>query len=269
MRFNIDSIAIDYQRHTDNRRPFVFVHGNTQNDSCGRGVKAYFFAKGHSVLSYDLPGHGDSPLTGNDYQFSDLVELNYQILQHYPLANPILCGHSLGGMIQAATIARYQLKPSSLILCGSYDQNPIEAAKQQSRPEAAAAIDAMLEHYIAEGFDLFQQQKKYDYFANRSIDDETANTFNRLYTQPLANQTNLQTLRDFDVRRQLVELAIPILVLHGKEETVIPPPLIELMVAAYQQIRLGWYPDSGHYAFYQQPELTKRHLDAYYRFLNG
>lgn len=265
--FSLEQIAIDFQPQKNQLRPFVFVHGNTQNDTCGTGIKSFFARKGHSVFSYDLPGHGDSSLESENYTFEDLITLNIALLQEYRLNNPILCGHSLGGMIQAATIARLQLTSASLILCGSYDANPIVAAKSQSQLEESRAIDAALTQYIEEGYRLFKRQKKYDYFANRQNDDEIVGIINRRYTQPKANQWNLSTMDHFSVRKTLSELDIPILVLHGKNEDVIPASLIETMLPAYRNIRIGWYANAAHYAFYQMPDLTDKYLAQYYTFL--
>jgi pimeloyl-ACP methyl ester carboxylesterase len=265
--FSIESIAFDYQQQDKGLRPFIFVHGNTQNDTCGKAIKDYFYARGHSVLSYDLPGHGESKLAVEHYQFSDLIELNRTVLNHFNLSQPILCGHSLGGMIQCATLVAEQLKTASLILCGSYDANPVEAAKRQSQTAEALAIDAALQQYINDGFALFKRQQKFDYFANRAMEDDIVGLINRRYTQPLANQYNLTSLVDFNVREQLQRLSVPMLLLHGQAEDVIPPVLIESMLTDYANIAVGWYPQRGHYAFYQQPELTNAYLDQHYSLI--
>jgi 3-oxoadipate enol-lactonase len=224
MKFQTHSLAIDFQKGNPDQRPFVFLHGNTQNDSCGRGVKAFFQKRGHTVLSYDLPGHGDSKLDTTDYVFEDLIDLNHQVLQHFGIKKPILCGHSLGGIIHCGTIARYQLEGASLILCGSYDGNPVlESLKQD---QDLSEIGKMLDEYVQEGRQLFQKQFKYDYFANREVDDEEKlRVIHRQTTHPAANEANLNTLGNFSARPVLSKIDIPILVLHGEEETVIPKHL--------------------------------------------
>lgn len=262
--FSIQQIALDWRPQKPGKRPFVFIHGNTQNDTCGKAIKDYFLGHGHSTLSYDLPGHGDSPLQQTNYQFSDLVDLNFDILHKLNLDNPILCGHSLGGMIQAATIARYKLKQSSLILCGSYDSNPIESARHQQQHSQASNIADSLQQYIEDGFKLFTKQFKYDYFKNNHISDLEADIINRRYTHPQANANNLNSLKGFDVRMELKDLAIPILLLHGEQEEVIPAELIQKMLRHYDNIEVGWYPQLGHYAFYQNPQLTEKYLTQHY-----
>ena len=207
-------------------------------------------------------------LTTEDYQFTDLIKLNQQLLSRFEVNSPILCGHSLGGMIQAGTIAKYQIKTASLVLFGSLDSNPVYIAPKYMSKEKAKQQKEALTVYINEGFGLFKKQGKYDYFENRHIEDEIANIINRRYTNPVASQNNLKTLNDFNVRKQLVEMNIPTLVCHGKKEQVIVPELVEGMVKENPNAKVEWYPDNGHLAFYQQPELTLIFLEKHYDFIN-
>jgi len=265
--FSLDSIAANYVAGEPDKRPFIFLHGNSQNSSCGRGVLDFFQQRGHSTFFYDLPGHGDSPLETEDYCFADLIDLNQQMLLEYQIENPILCGHSLGGMIHSGTIAKYQLKDSSLILCGSLDANPSFVAEKYLAKEKAKQAIKALDDYMNEGFRLFKKQQKYDYYENRHVEDEIVNIINRRYSNPQASLINLKTLGQFDVRSQLIDLAIPVLVLHGLKEQVIYSDLVKGMIEEYKNIKLGWYPENGHLAFYQQPEMTGDFLKKHYDFL--
>lgn len=104
-KFNISSLAVNFKLGNTDKRPFLFVHGNTQNDTCGKAIMSYFEELGHTVCSYDLPGHGETPLETENYCFEDLIDLNLEVINRYQLESPILCGHSLGSMIQSGTIA--------------------------------------------------------------------------------------------------------------------------------------------------------------------
>jgi pimeloyl-ACP methyl ester carboxylesterase len=267
--FPLETIAVTVKPGEPDKRPFVFLHGNSQNSSCGQAVLEFFSQRGHQVLSYDLPGHGDSVLDSEEYVFDDLIDLNQQILQRYQIENPILCGHSLGGMIHAGSIARYKIKDASLILCGSLDANPTFVGPKCLPKEKAEELSKALDAYMGEGFRLFKRQHKYDYFENRQVEDEIVNIINRRYSNPQASFINLNTLREFDARKALIEMKIPVVVMHGQKEQVIHPELVKAMVAEYQNIILCWYPENGHLAFYQQPLLTDEFLQKHYSFLSS
>jgi len=263
-----EQIASKYHQGQQDKATFVFVHGNTQNDTCGQGLIDYFQRKGHSTLSYDLPGHGDSPLQTQDYSYSDLLDLNQAILKQHPAEQYILAGHSLGGMIQSGTIGRYQLDNASLLLCGSFDANPMEEYAQTAQQDVNE-MRKLIEEYVQEGHGLFQEQRKFDYYANKALDDERLKQINRQNTHSIANANNLLTLSGFSARNELVELGLPVLVLHGENEDVIAPSLIKAMASHYKNMQIEWYPDAGHYAFYQYSELTESYLDTHYDFLTG
>jgi len=266
-KFSHASLAIHFKQGEANKRPFLFVHGNTQNDTCGKALLTYFEERGHTICSYDLPGHGDSPLETEDYRFVDLIDLNFQIIKEFNLESAILCGHSLGSMIQAGTIANYLLNSASLIICGGLDGNPIETARKQGQEDIARAIEDALEIYIEEGPKLFKSQKKYDYFENRAIEDSISQIINLRNTQPMAGKINLSTIGSFSAREKLIEMNTPVLVLHGAKEEVIPKSIIDKMLPEYKNIRAEWYPDKGHCAFYQQPKLTNDYLNKHYSFI--
>lgn len=272
-QFDLDNINIEVKSHSreeqSNLSPYLFVHGNSQNTTCDENMRDYFYNRGHDVIAYDLPGHGNSPMQSETYHFDDLVELNFQLIKKLNLQNPILCGHSLGGMIQASTIVHKKIPARGLILCGSYDASPVQAALAQSQEKEAEQILTSLDQYIEEGFKLYKGPKKYNYTDNLSLEDELIAIFNRRYTHPMANKINLTTLNEYNVREELSKLEIPILVLHGEKEDIIPASLVRTMQLAYNNMKVEWYKNGGHFAFYQYPEQTRQLLDKHYQFIVG
>ena len=264
--FSITDLAIDYCPADPDKPTFLFVHGNTQNSSCGEGLIKFFADRDHSTLCYDLPGHGRSAPAPEHYHFNDLIQLNAELLAHYSLQSPILGGHSLGGMIQAAAVANDLVQARSLILCGSLDQNPLDAMQVFNR-EQAQSMALYLDDYMNSGSVLYKRQKFYDYFANRHLDDAFLEIINRRYNQPHASNNNLSTLTGFTVREKLCQKEIPILVIHGEDETVIPKPLVEIMSEHYKTMQIEWLTGGGHNAFFQQAEQTEAILTKHYERL--
>jgi pimeloyl-ACP methyl ester carboxylesterase len=264
----LDDLNITYVAGNSNKAPVVFLHGNSQNSSCGYGLLHFFSERGHSTLTYDLPGHGGSAWGPFDYCFDHLIALNRQVIERYAAEHPILCGHSFGGMIQAATAIEMKPKPSSLILLGSLDCNPIEAAQLFNEAELSY-LKASLDDYLKDAPSLFKQQKFYDYFANRHLEDAFIEIINRRYSQPDACRLNLTSLTGFNCRPQLSQLSIPILVIHGTQETVIPKPLVEAMAAHYSSMTVEWLLGAGHNGFFQQHKVTEEILNRHYLTLAG
>lgn len=266
-KFSLNSLAITHKLGDVSKRPFLFVHGNTQNDTCGKSLMHFFEEKGHTVCSYDLPGHGNSQLEVEEYKFKDLVDLNNLIVEHFNFKSPILCGHSIGSMIQAGTIAALNLNDASLILCGGLDGNPITTARQQGQDSIAQSIEDSHKVYFKECEKLFKSQKKFDYDENKDLDDSITQIINLRNTLPTAGIANISTMGNFSVREKLIEMNTPLLLLHGEKETVIPKDMIGKMLSEYSNAQIEWYPDNAHYAFYQQPQLTRQYLERHYSLI--
>jgi pimeloyl-ACP methyl ester carboxylesterase len=169
-------------------------------------------------------------------------------------------------MIQAATAIELEFEPSGLILCGSLDCDPIAAAKSLNI-ENLSYLTESLNDYLTDAAGLFRQQKYYDYFANRHLDDLFIEIINRRYSHPEAIKLNFKALATYNVRQQLAQLSIPILVIHGTAEKVIPPDLVVDMASQHARMVVEWLPEGGHNGFYQQHQDTIEILQRYYSWL--
>ena len=103
------------------------------------------------------------------------------------------------------------------------DANPSFIGPKYLPQDKAEELSKALDAYMKEGFRLYKRQYKYDYFENRHVEDEIVNIINRRYNSPQASFINLNTLGEFDARPTLLEMKVPIVVMHGKKEQVIHP----------------------------------------------
>ena len=95
-------------------RPVVLLHGlfgNAEN----LGMIARGLEDNWSVVSLDLPGHGDSPLL-NDMSLCSMAQCVLQSLQSLELSKPIIIGHSLGGKVAMQLAAMAPDYPAALIV---------------------------------------------------------------------------------------------------------------------------------------------------------
>jgi pimeloyl-ACP methyl ester carboxylesterase len=58
------------------------------------------------VISFDLPGHGESPRR-DSYRLTDLADVLHAAITEAGLASPLVAGHSAGGVLATAYAARY------------------------------------------------------------------------------------------------------------------------------------------------------------------
>jgi pimeloyl-ACP methyl ester carboxylesterase len=80
---------------------FVLVHGSWQGAWCWREIVLRLTAKGHEVVALDLPGHGEDRSPPETATLQDYAARIIEAV-HASRDNPILVGHSMGGVIGQA-----------------------------------------------------------------------------------------------------------------------------------------------------------------------
>lgn len=98
----------------DDRPPLVLLHGLTFNRAMwGPALEALKSADPcRRVLTFDLPGHGQSP-PSESYAMGDVVAGLHQVIEVAGLASPILVGHSAAAII--ATMYAMQHPTSGVV----------------------------------------------------------------------------------------------------------------------------------------------------------
>src|SRR5258706_4953906 len=88
--------AIACDHYTGSGDPLVFVHGWC----CGRWAfapkVAHFLARGHEVLTLDLPGHGDSAPLDGPITMTTLADAVKGTMAAVGIEQAIVVGHSMG-----------------------------------------------------------------------------------------------------------------------------------------------------------------------------
>ncbi len=98
-------------------QPLIFLHG-IFFDSSGYKELVNILSNHFQVYALDMPNHGKS---GNYYkQFSenDYVETIGQFVKNLGITNPIICGHSAGGLIALIYASIYKINKLILINSG-------------------------------------------------------------------------------------------------------------------------------------------------------
>jgi pimeloyl-ACP methyl ester carboxylesterase len=96
-------------------RPIVFIPGFGMSMDCWSEQIAHF-SRRQPVFSYNWRGMGGTGGTGTEYLVNDLATDLYVLLRQLRIEDPILCGHSLGGMIAISYAVTYVESYSALLL---------------------------------------------------------------------------------------------------------------------------------------------------------
>ena len=99
--------ALDCNYTIEGSGPAIFLtHGVGAAEDAWRFIKPKLLEK-FTVITYDLRGHGKSPVTNKDFNLDDLVSDLEKVREKTKIEKGHFFGHSLGGMISPAYARKY------------------------------------------------------------------------------------------------------------------------------------------------------------------
>lgn len=196
--------------------PFVLIHGFGSELGSWRPLIADD-SLSRPVLALDLPGHGLSPL-GAEASFPQLVESVETTLLQLGIDSADLVGHSVGGAVAAALAASANLSARSLTLISSAGLGPeingsfIEGISRASTEESLAAWLRLT---------VVQEERLNPAFV-KAIIRRRRETDTQQAQQRLAAALFPDSTQSFSIRSELDRLSIPVKVIFGTEDRIIP-----------------------------------------------
>jgi non-heme chloroperoxidase len=242
--------------------PILFIHGWSQNHLCW--VKQYesALADEFRLVAYDLRGHGmsEAPLEPEHYTDDRLwADDLAAIIDELRLDRPVLVGWSYGAFVICDYIRAYGQDRLAAI-------DFVEGAVQLGEPAFGTLIGpGFLDHFAGATADDFPT----NIWAMRSFvracvvkplsddDLETALCWNVVVPAPI--RANLAT-REIDCDDVLRALKVPLLVTHGRADSVVLPAMAEHVLTTCPAAKPSWYEGVGHVPHLEEPERFNREL---------
>ncbi|HRQ39458.1 MAG TPA: alpha/beta fold hydrolase [Chloroflexota bacterium] len=216
------------------------------------------------VIAPDLRGHGQSDAMAGPYSVGMLADDCADLLAHLNVATPfVVCGHSMGGYIALEFYRRYSEFVAGLILTATRagadsaegKANRDKMAEMAKREGVTAVADAMLPKLLSP--DNFAQDKELVEFAQQVMEMASLEGVVGALAAMRDRPDSTPTLGDIDV---------PVLVIHGADDQLIPVSEAEAMAAAVPDGRLVIIPGAGHMPNLEQPDAF---TDAVIDFLES
>jgi pimeloyl-ACP methyl ester carboxylesterase len=202
------------------RKTLVFVHGLTGSSSAWKKYEERF-GKTYDILSFDLCGHGKSVRkeSDKDYVIERFADDLKELLNFLHIEKCVLIGHSFGAVVALEFLLQNPDKVMSAIFL-----SPDFYTKGISLTKITFPI-IVLVSYIARIFPVFKHKGRHiDYDRYRNTGDwnlrrmfaDIPNTGLHVYLYCL------RQLYGFDYRNRLKDIGVPVLIIHGKRDTLVP-----------------------------------------------
>lgn len=202
---------------TEGRPTLLFVHGIGGSSSAWYRHETDYKNK-YNIISFDLRGHGKSKRHRgyNEYTREKFVEDIHSLITYLEIKKFFIVSHSLGTFYALDFVIKYQeLLEGAIFLSPNFKLNngwsryilhPIVSLlyllRLDSSRVAKKHIDYSVKYTNTTDFDMI-----------RTIDE-----FLKVGTAPYLS--SVSHISDFDMEDKLGNIHIPVLVIHGKNDTV-------------------------------------------------
>ena len=172
-----------YYKKENDLNPIVFIHGVGLTKEIWSPQLDFF--KNNNVLTYDLLGHGKTPLEKTQLNFEDFTKQLINLINELEIKKVHLVGFSLGSLIARNFAATHGDKLSSLVLHGSiYKRSKEQKRIVQNRFELikagrAASKDRALRRWFSDKF-LKDNKEMYNKISSM-LDKNDHNNFLKVY----------------------------------------------------------------------------------------
>jgi non-heme chloroperoxidase len=244
--------------------PILFIHGWSQSQLCWARQVGGGLADEFRLVTFDNRGHGmsEKPAEADSYKDGQLwADDAAAVIDEMELDRPVLVGWSYGGFIVTDYIRAYgeervagvnlvggavMLKPPTFDHLGPGLLENAEGACVPDLTMNIAAIQRFLRACSSQAL---------------SRDEwSTALCWNMVVP---AEVRAALIAREIDADDVLSNLSVPVLVTHGRNDTIVLPSMAEHVLEACSTATPSWYDDIGHLPFLEDQSRFDRELGEF------
>ncbi len=233
-------------------QPIILVHGfpfdYTMWTSQIRALQ-----KEYRVIAYDIRGLGKSYVGDGQYTLEFFVDDLFWLMHEMELANPVLCGLSMGGYIALRAVERDQSRFKGLVLMDT----KADADDDAGKIKRSAGINTI----NTDGLEKFVDDLIPNLFAEESLKNMKSTVEQITNICKNQNPTGvkgslLAMASRTSTKRFLKKIEIPTLVMGGSFDKLTPPPVMREMADKINDAEYGIVPRAGHLSPVENPSYV-------------
>jgi pimeloyl-ACP methyl ester carboxylesterase len=221
-------------------------------------------ARHHRVIVYDPRGVGGSDVPPGPYPMPRLAADAVEVASALGAETFRLFGASMGGLTAQHVAVLHPGRVTRLILAAT---GPGRHTAIPAQPEATAALLGRGARTPAEAYRMACTVLYAERFQREHPDFIDAEVAHRA-SHPIPGRAftaQFRASRDADIGDRLAEIAVPVLVLHGTDDVLVPIANAEALAKVIPGARRYWFDGRGHLFFHEDPELTAQVVLSFLR----
>ncbi len=229
--------------------PALFLFHSLLSDRASFDAIVPKLSQSYRVIVPELPGFGGSRAVGGD--LADVADRMAEAVRDAAGGDEaIVLGNGYGGFVALQMAIRDPNIAAKLILadCGAaFSESGREAFRNMAAASKAKGLSVITDVAMRRLFAPEFQEKHPDLMRDRR------EAF--LRTDPAVFRAACAALAELDLRPELAQLKVPVLVLVGEHDEATPPPMSRELAAGLPNARLKIIPGCAHVPQLQSPEV--------------
>lgn len=248
-------------------RTIVMIHGlGSSMPAWTKNIAA--LARDHRVVTIDLPGYGKSSKSNYEYTMHFFAKVVHGVVRELNLSRVVLVGHSMGGQIAMTYALDYPDAVEALVLTSPAGLEPFKDGEaqwlaQMTTPAFTCGADDEAV-WVRHAQNFFKPPKDADFMVKHRIAVRGGPDF---ADYCVAVSRSVAGMLDEPVLDRVPEIDVPVLVLFGEADALIPNPflhggstvkLAKKAVEKFPDAELVLLERAGHMAQFEQAERWNR-----------
>lgn len=244
--YSINNLNIHTLRSNSQKTPLILLHGLMLSGACWIPT-ARELEKDYEVILPDSRGHGHSSALDHGYSYENLARDVSKLITTLKLKNPIVLGHSMGGMTAAVLASQNPNLLKALILVDP----PFLTTKQQKEIDKGKIL-AEHRHILSQSKENYLAQLKARHEDRRSC--ELLELFAEARFQTSDYAFDILSPFHFDKEQFIKNLSVPCLLITGGPQAVISSLTAKKLAFLNPYLKVKQIAKATHAIPFDQPE---------------
>jgi N-formylmaleamate deformylase len=253
-----NGINIHYTRTGGNKSSLILLHGLTANGLCWTSL-ACALAGEYDIIMPDARGHGKSSVPDYGYRYEDYANDVVGLIKALGLPNPILIGHSMGGMTAAVVASCNPKLLHGLILADPTFLSPKtqrEIRDSDVADQHRRILNLSLDEVVADARTRHPDRSP-----------EICELIARARLQTSMSVFDVLTPPNPDYLQLMSAIDIPILLVIG-DISVVSPAVAAGLQRLNPRVQVEKIQNAGHGVHYDQPERFAAVVKSFLRSID-
>jgi non-heme chloroperoxidase len=248
-------------------RPILFVHGYSQNCLSWRRQLSSDLADEYRLVATDLRGHGrsDKPRQGytDHVLWADDIAA---VIRELRLEQPVLCGWSYGSIVILDYLREYgEDAIGGVMFVDALTKLGSDEALSVLTPELLSLVPGFFATEAEESVRALTSFVRMCFAEEPSLEDQYLMLGYNFAVPPYVRQALFS--RSFDNDDLLPKIHKPVHVVHGAEDAVVKPSIVDQHKAGIPHARVHLMAGAGHAPFWDDAEEFNRLLRTFCEIL--